>query len=345
MSKKHVTLAELAQYLKAEFQGDPECLIQGVASLDAAEKGDVVFFYDPRYRDVLASTHASAIILSHKDLEYAGVHRNLIIAQNPRLAFAKIAVLFQAPSFIAPGIHPTAVIGECCSISSTASIGPHCVIGDHAHIGEGTVLGPGCVLGESVTIGDVCWLWPNATLYHDVKIGDRVIIHSGAVLGSDGFGFENENGTWYKIPQLGGVQVGDDVEIGANTTIDRGALNDTVIESGVKLDNQIQIGHNVIIGAHSIIAGCVAIAGGVRIGKNVMVGGKVGIAGHLEIADRVILTAGTHVHSSILNPGIYSSGIPAHPNLEWRKNAVRFTKLDDMARRLRKLEKREGILS
>lgn len=337
MSTKQLTLAELAKHLKVEFRGDPQCVIHGVAPLEKAQEGDISFFYDPRYRRALSTTKASVVILANKHIE--DNRKNFIITETPRLIFAKTATLFQQTPDMTPGIHATAVIGQNCRIADSASVGANCVIGNNVSVGENTFIASGTVIGENSSLGSNCILWPNVTLYPNVQMGHRVIIHSGTVIGSDGFGFENEGGVWYKIPQLGGVIIGDEVEIGANTTIDRGALNNTVIGVGVKLDNLIQVGHNVVIGDHTVIAGCVAIAGGARIGKHCMIGGKVGIAGHLEIVDYVILTAGTTVSSSIVDQGIYSSGIPAHANRNWRKNAVRFMQLDDMARRLRKLEK------
>lgn len=338
MAQHNITLSEVASFLGAELRGDGNCVVDGVAALDQAKPGQITFLYDPRYRKLLPVCEASAIVISEK--EAYDCHQNLLIVENPRLVFAKLATLLMPPALGKPGIHPTAVIGENCHIAASATIGPHCVLGDEVHIGENTIINAGCILGNAVRIGQEGLLWSHVTIYHGVRIADRVIIHSGAVVGSDGFGFENDQGVWYKIPQLGSVVIQNDVEIGANTTIDRGSLGDTVIETGVKLDNQIQIAHNVYIGAHTIIAGNVGIAGGAHIGKHCLIGGKVGISGHLEIVDQVILTAGAMVSSSITQPGVYSSGIPAHLNREWRKNAVRFQKLDETVRRLNKLEKK-----
>lgn len=336
MSSIHYSLAELAQRLQADLKGDPECIIHGIAPLDKAKPGQLSFLNNPKYKKFLMTTQASAIVLAPEDV--LDCSSNLIIMKNPQLGFAKLVSLFVPVSQLQQGIHPTAVIGHDTNIASTASIGANCVIGDRVSIGEGSVIHPGSVIGEGSSIGQGTLIWSNVTIYHGVKIGEEVIIHSGAVIGSDGFGFANDRGRWYKIPQVGGVVIGNDVEIGANTTIDRGALEDTVIEEGVKLDNQIQIAHNVHIGAFTAIAACTAIAGSARIGKYCMIGGTVAINGHIEIVDQVILTSGATVASSLTEPGIYSSGIPAHPNREWRKNAVRFQHLDDIARRLRKLE-------
>ncbi len=337
MSKNAYSLNELSSYLKAELKGDPDCVIHSIAPLDKAQAGQISFLGDSHYQKFLTSTQASAVILSPKDAEHC--QRNLLIMQNPYLGYAKVATLFQQKPMITPGIHPSAVIGQRCQISPEAHIGAHCVIGDNVSIGERTIVHPGCTVGDDSSIGMDCIIWSNVTIYHNVQIGDRVIIQGGAVLGSDGFGMVNDNGTWYKIPQLGGVSIARDVEIGANTTIDRGALEDTIIEEGVKLDNQIQIAHNVRVGAHSVIAGCTAIAGSTRIGKHCMIAGAVSINGHIEIADGVILTATSSVSSSIHQSGVYSSGTPVQLNQEWRKNVVRFFQLDDMARRLRKLER------
>ncbi|MFT3742582.1 MAG: UDP-3-O-(3-hydroxymyristoyl)glucosamine N-acyltransferase [Gammaproteobacteria bacterium] len=341
MQKTTHSLKELAQYLNAELKGDPDTLIHSIAPLDKAQAGQLSFLHDhyladPKYKSFLSTTQASVVILSPKFSELSTV--NQLIMDNPYLGYAKVAKLFAPKPNAQKGIHPTAVVGKNCCIAETACIGPHCVIGDEVVIGERTIVSAGCTIGDHSAIGADGTLYPKATLYHNIKIGDRVILQSGVVIGSDGFGMVNDNGTWYKIPQLGGVILGNDVEIGANTTIDRGALEDTVIGDGVKLDNQIQIGHNVRIGAHTVIAGCTGIAGSTEIGRGCMIGGAAMISGHIKLTDGVILTASAAVSSSILNPGIYSSGVPSQPNAEWRKNAVRFKQLDEMARRLKKLE-------
>ncbi len=342
MPNRSYSLGELARHLGAELKGDPECTIHRIASLEKAQSGEISFYHesalsDPRYKKFLQSTQASAVILSPQHTDACSAQQ--LIVENPYSSYAKVAELFSPKIETDPGIHPTAVIGRDCQIAANASIGAQCVVGDRVVIGEHTVLHPGTIVGNDCTIGVNCILWSRVTLYYGVRLGDRVILHSGVVIGSDGFGMANEQGIWRKIPQIGGVCIGNDVEIGANTTIDRGALDDTYIGHGVKLDNLIQIAHNVHIGDHSIIAGCSAIAGGTRIGKHCMIGGAVSINGHIEIADGVILTATAAVSSSLLEPGIYSSGLPLQSNKEWRKNSVRFKQLDDLARRLRKLEK------
>lgn len=332
-----ISLEKLAQHLSAQLDGDPQCQITGIAPLDKAVAGNISFLNNPQYRPFLKTTQASAVILSSKDIPfYTG---NSLIMENPYLGYAKAATLFVLEPPIKPGIHPTAVIGENCHIAPTARIAAHSVIGEGVCIGEHTVVGPGCTVGDHSNLGENCLLYAHVTVYHGVYIGNNVILHSGTVIGSDGFGMVNDKGIWYKIPQLGGVRIGNHVEIGANTTIDRGALEDTVIEDGVKLDNLIQIAHNIRIGAHTAIAAGTIIAGSTQIGKHCMIGGGVAISGHLQITDGVILTAKTEVSSSITEPGIYSSGMPAQPNLAWRKNIIRFKQLDDIARRLKKLEK------
>jgi len=332
-----ISLAKLAQHLSAQLNGDPHCEIHGIAPLDKAVAGQISFLHNSQYRSFLTTTQASAVILAPQDApSYQG---NSLVMANPYLGYAKTAALFVPNPVVKPGIHPSVVVGINCHIAPTASIAAGCVIGDHVVIGEHTVLGPGCSIGDHCILGANCWLYARVVLYPRVTMGDRVILHSGVVIGSDGFGLVNDKGVWYKIPQLGGVRMGHDVEVGANTTIDRGALEDTVIEDGVKLDNLIQIAHNVQIGAHTAIASGTAIAGSVCIGKHCMIGGAVGISGHLQIVDGVILTAGTEVSASITQPGVYSSGMPHQPNLQWRKNVTRFKQLDDIARRLKKLEK------
>lgn len=338
--KYHYTLSELASYLQAELKGDPQLVVTAVAALDKACPGQISFFADPRYQKYLNTTQATAIIIDPQNAKKCP--NNLLIMKNPHYGYARVAALFERKPQLMEGIHRSAVIGEGCNIAHSVSIGAHCSIGNHVSIAEGTVIHPGCVISDNVQIGSQCLMWGHVAIYHGVRIGQRAVIHSGAVIGSDGFGMVQNEGAWHKIPQLGGVQIGDDVEIGANTTIDRGALEDTIIENGVKLDNHIQIAHNVQIGAHTVIAGCTAIAGSTRIGKYCMIGGAVAINGHIEITDQVILTATATVSSSIKKSGVYSSGVPLQDNRTWRKNAVRFQGLDKMARQLKKLVRVQG---
>lgn len=333
-------LQELADIVGARLQGDPNCLISGLAALEAAGPSDLAFLTNERYRKFLNSTRAAAVLLSPEHA--ADCSGTLLIAENPRLCLAKIAGVFEKPSESEPGIHPTAVIGKGCDIHPSASIGPLAVVGKEVTIGEGVVVGASTIIGDHVEVGSRTILKSKVTLYDRVRIGQSCLIHSGAVLGSDGFGFAHDGRAWVKMPHLGTVVVGDNVEIGANTTIDRGFLEDTKIGNGVIIDNLVQVGHNVSIGAYTAIAACVAIAGSTSIGEYCLIGGGACIAGHLEITDRVSLTATTGVNHSINQPGVYSAGLPAKPNHVWRKNAARFQYLDDMARRIRVLEKNVG---
>ncbi len=256
------------------------------------------------------------------------------------MTYAEAATIL-CPQFREPGgIHPSAVVEAGAQVDPTAWIGPNAVIGTDARISANVSIGPGCVVGRGSVIGAGSELVANVTVLHECVIGERALFHPGVVVGADGFGIANDKGRWVKVPQLGRVVIGNDVELGANTTVDRGAIEDTVIEDGVKIDNQVQIAHNVRIGAHTAIAGCAGIAGSAKIGRHCAIAGGVGIAGHLEIADGVQITAMALVTKSISQPGVYSSGTPLQPNDEWHKNFARFRKLDEMARRLRALEKK-----
>lgn len=333
------TLAKIASLIGAKLQGDPDCIITGVAGLSDAVSGQLSFLDNPRYRKYLATTKATAVILTPADLADHAI--NGLVMENPYLGYARAATLFEQKSNLPAGIHQSVLMGERCQIDPTVSMGPWCAIGSNVVIEKGVIIGAYCVIGDNVHIGANSHLFPRVTLYSNITMGQRVIIHSGAVIGSDGFGYANDRGVWHKIPQLGGVQIGNDVEIGANTTIDRGALNNTVIEDDVKLDNQIQIGHNVRIGAHTAVAGCSGIAGSTTIGKHCLIAGGVGIAGHLEICDRVVITAMSGVPHHIKEPGVYS-GNPTQPNAEWRKSMVRVRQLDEMAHKITHLEKLIG---
>lgn len=326
------TARALADRFGLELRGDPELRIEGVATLGRAEPGQLAFLANTRYRGQLAESQASLVVLRAEDAEAAP--GAVLIAKDPYTAFAKMAALFDSKPVRAPGIHPSAVIDPSARISAGAHVGPFVTVGAHSVVGDGCVLGPGCVIGDDCSIGDGSELIARVTLVTRVRLGKRVLIHPGAVIGADGFGLAMDSGHWIKVPQLGGVVVGDDCEIGANTTIDRGALDDTVLEEDVRLDNQIQIGHNVRIGAHTAMAGCSAAAGSARIGRYCLIGGAAGVLGHLEICDRVVVTAMSLVTSSITEPGEYSSGTPLTDNRTWRKNAARFKQLDALARRV-----------
>jgi UDP-3-O-[3-hydroxymyristoyl] glucosamine N-acyltransferase len=240
-----------------------------------------------------------------------------LIAPNPHALFARIATVLHPPPPLRPGIHPTAIVDARAQVDASCEIGPYSVIAADAVIGPRCMIGPACVVGEGAHIGADCRLLSRVTLEHGVRLGARALVHSGAVIGSDGFGLARDGGRWLKVPQVGGVSIGDDVEIGANTTIDRGAMDDTVISDGVKLDNQIQVGHNVTIGAHTAIAACTGISGSVRIGERCMIAGACGLSGHIEIGNDVVLTGMSMVAHSVPKPGVYTSVIPVEPIRQW----------------------------
>ena len=337
LNPRQFRLSELVKDLDVTIQGDPDCVITGISPVHQAQSGHITFLTNSHYRKYLSATQAAAVILKQEDAEACKV--NAVISTNPYYTYARIANYFESKLEIAAGSHASAVIGRHCDIHPTASIGPNCSIGDHVRLGAGVVLGPNCTIGNSVSIDAGTHLDAGVAIYHHVTIGKRCRLASGVVAGSDGFGFANHQGAWHKVPQLGGVAIGDDVEIGANTTIDRGAVENTVIEDGVKLDNLIQVGHNVRIGAHTVIAGCAGIAGSTNIGKYCMIGGAVNFAGHLSVADKVIITGMTAVTKSITEPGMYSSGIVgAVPNHEFLKNNARFHRLPHLMQRVKALE-------
>lgn len=332
-----ITLGQLAEFLGATLRGPADKQITGLATLQEAGPSQVSFLANPQYRKFLPATQAAAVLLKPADAEgYAG---DALMIADPYLAYARISHLFDPKPKATAGIHPTAVVAGDAVVDAAASIGPYAVIESGARIAAGVTIGAHCFIGARSVIGEGGWLAPRVTLYHDVRIGQRVVIQSGAVLGGEGFGFANEKGVWQKIAQIGGVTIGDDVEIGVNTAIDRGAMDDTRIGNGVKLDNQIQIAHNVQVGDHTAMAACVGISGSAKIGKHCMLAGGVGLVGHIEICDGVFITGMTMVTRSITEPGSYSSGTAMQPAAEWRKSAARIRQLDDMSRRLQQLEK------
>lgn len=337
MSANTYTVDELAERFGLTLRGDGARRIDGVGTLAGAGPDQLTFLSNSKYAAQLTATQAGVVVL--RAVDQAQCPTAALIADDPYVAYAKIAALFETHPAAPAGVHPTAVVAESASIAPDASIGPHCVVGEHAVIEAGAVLGPHCVIGDGCVVGPQSRLVARVTLVTRVTLGRRVQIHPGAVIGSDGFGLAFDKDHWIKLPQLGGVRIGDDCEIGANTTIDRGALDDTVLEEDVRLDNQIQIAHNVYVGAHTAMAGCAAVAGSARIGRYCMIGGNAGVLGHLELADRVTITAKSLVTHSIREPGEYSSGTPLQDNRTWRKNAARFKRLDDFARRLSALEK------
>ncbi|MFZ2541826.1 MAG: UDP-3-O-(3-hydroxymyristoyl)glucosamine N-acyltransferase [Gallionella sp.] len=329
-------LSEIAAQLGGRVLGDSEVRIAQIATLEAAQTDQISFFTNSKYRHQLAATRAGAVILAEVDAKETETPR--IITDNPYAYFAKVSALLNPFSEIQPGVHPSAVIGSGAKIDATASIAATAVIGEGATIGANSVIGEGCSIGANVAIGCRARLYPRVVVYHGCVIGDDLIAHSGAVIGADGFGIAMDQGRWIKIPQIGRVVIGNDVEIGANTTIDRGALDDTVIEDGVKLDNQIQIAHNVRIGAHTAIAGCVGIAGSTIIGSYCRIGGSAGILGHLKITDHVEIAAFTLIGKSIGEAGSYAAIFPFSKSEDWRKNTVHLRHLDDLVKRVKTLE-------
>jgi UDP-3-O-[3-hydroxymyristoyl] glucosamine N-acyltransferase len=328
------TLREIVARLGGEALGDPGAPLTGVATLDSAGPRQIAFLANPKYRSRLALTRAGAVIVGPGDRDAAAIPR--IVAENPYAYYARTVALFNPAPEPVPGVHPTAQVGAGARIAASAEVGAFAVVGAGCDLGEGVAIGSHSLLAANVTVGDGTRLHPRVTVYEGCSIGARCVVHSGVVIGADGFGMARDAGRWVKIPQVGAVRIGDDVEIGANTTIDRGALDDTVIEEGVKLDNQIQVGHNCVIGAHTVIAGCTGISGSVRIGRDCLVGGGVGIVGHLEVCDGVTISGFTFVTKSITEPGTYTSGMPAMPHAQWLRNAVHLRRLDAIARRVPK---------
>ena len=332
------TLAEIVERLGGEVQGDASTRVSQIATLSSAQPYQISFLANLKYRSQLAESAAGAFIIGRDAAETTT--KPCIIADNPYTYFARVSALFNPPHAAVPGVHSSAVVHPEAFIAADASIGANVVVEQGAKIGAGSIVGAGSVVGRDCIIGSACLLYANVSLYHGSVIGDRVILHSGCVIGSDGFGLAPDDGRWLKIPQIGRVIIGDDVEIGANTTVDRGALDDTVIEEGVKLDNQIQIAHNVRIGAHTAIAACTGIAGSAKIGAHCTIGGAAMIFGHIEIADRVNISTNTLITKSVTQAGTYTSGLPFSEHGEWLKNAVQMRHLDGMAKRIRALEKK-----
>lgn len=335
---KGVTLGELVDRFGGELRGDASVTVSQVATLAAAGPEAISFLSNPRYRPQLATTRAGAVIVGPDDA--AALTRPCIITSNPYAYMAKVSALFHPPPTPRAGVHPSATVDASAEVPSSCEIAAQAVVGARVRLGEGVVIGAGVVIGDDVAIGEHSRLYPGVVIYHGCRLGARVIVHSGAVIGADGFGLAPEGGRWLKVPQVGGVVIGDDVEIGANTTIDRGALDDTVIEDGVKLDNQIQVAHNVRIGAHTAIAGCVGIAGSAVIGRHCMIGGAANIHGHIEIADGTVISACTLVTKSITERGTYTAMWPAQPHREWLQQAAQLRHVEALRKRVRALEQR-----
>ncbi len=326
------TAAELAGRLGLAVHGDPAARVSGVATLARATPSELSFLANPRYRAQLGVSRAGIVVMRAEDAEGHG--GSALLAKAPYVASGRAAALSEAREPVVPGVHASAAVDPSATVDAGAHVGPFVSIGARSVVEAGAIVGPGCVVGEDCVVGAGSELVARVTLVRRVRLGKRVLVHPGAVLGADGFGLAMDAGRWLKVPQLGGVVVGDDCEIGANTTIDRGALDDTVLEEDVRLDNQIQVGHNVRIGAHTAMAGCSAVAGSATIGRYCLIGGAAGVLGHLEICDRVTVTAMSLVTHSIREPGEYSSGTPLMENKAWRKAAARFKQLDALARRL-----------
>ncbi len=335
-----VSLGRLAVRYGCELRGDPDRVVERVATLASADARSLAFLANAAYRSQLAGTRAAAVILSAADAVNCPV--DALVTGDPYVVYARVAAQLHPFALAEPGVHPSAVIGPECVVPASCEVGAGVVLGRHVVLGERVVLGPRTVVGDRVRIGADTRLMPAVTLCADVRIGLRCVLHPGVVVGSDGFGFAREReGNHIKVPQLGSVQVGDDVEIGANTTIDRGAIDDTVIGNGVKLDNQIQVGHNVRIGEHTVVAAQTGISGSTTIGARCMIGGQAGFAGHIVVADDVVIGGGTSVTGSLRSAGVYAGGgTPADTLQRWRRNMARFGQLDELAKRLRDVEKR-----
>ncbi|MFA0440062.1 UDP-3-O-(3-hydroxymyristoyl)glucosamine N-acyltransferase [Vibrio sp. 10N.286.49.C2] len=332
-----MTLAQLAEITDAELHGDENTIIRAVAPMDSAAKGEITFLTNVKYAKHLAQSNASAVMVKASELKHC--QTNALVVADPYIAYAKVAQALDHTPEAADGIAPSAVISPDATIGNNVSVGANAVIESGAVLGDHVQIGPGSFIGKGAKLGAHTKLWANVSIYHHVELGEQCLVQSGAVIGSDGFGYANEKGEWIKIPQVGTVRIGNRVEIGACTTIDRGALDDTIIEDNVIIDNQLQIAHNVHIGYGTALAGGTIIAGSTTIGKYCQIGGGTVINGHIEIVDGVIVTGMGMVMRGISEKGIYSSGIPLQTNKEWRKTAARVHRIDDMNKRLKMAEK------
>jgi UDP-3-O-[3-hydroxymyristoyl] glucosamine N-acyltransferase len=338
LARPSYTLREIVSRLGGEAVGEASAPLTGVATLESAGPGHIAFLANPKYRAKLATTGAGAVIVGPGDREHTT--RPRIVSENPYAYYARTVALFHPEEAPAPGVHPSAQVHASAEIDAAAHVGAFAVIGARSRIGPRARVGEGCFVGADAAIGAGTRLHPRVTIYDACRIGERVILHSGVVIGADGFGMARDAGRWIKIPQVGAVRIGDDVEVGANTTIDRGALDDTVVEEGVKLDNQIQVGHNCRIGRHTVVSGCTGIAGSATIGAHCMIGGAAMILGHLTLGDRVHISAGSFVARSILKPGLYTGIFPIDDNAAWEKNAATLKQLHTLRERIKALEKK-----
>lgn len=329
-----VTLGQIAEKLNAELKGDPSIEITKVANLSSAQPGEISFLTDPKYKDALVTTKASAVIVRQSELEHCNVAA--IVMQDPYVGFALVAQLLDTTPLPAEnGIHSSAIVASDAILGEGVSVGANAVIESGAIIGAHSVIGSGCFIGKNAKIGNRTKLWANCSVYHEVQIGDDCLLQAGAVIGSDGFGYANDKGKWIKIPQLGTVIIGNRVEIGANTCIDRGAVDNTIIEDNVIIDNLCQIAHNVHIGTGTAMAGAAVVAGSVNIGRYCIIGGRSVFNGHIDICDGTTITGATSVMRSIKKPGVYSSGVPDMPNSKWRKVMACLPLLDDIYKNAR----------
>ena len=337
-----VTLGELAVQFGCSLRGDPAVVVRRVATLEHAEADCLAFLANPKYRVQLGSTRAAVVVLDAASA--AGCPVAALIAKNPYVIYARIAAVLHPLPTMPPGIHASAVVDPTAEIDASAHLGAHVVVGAGTRVAARAVIGPGCVLGTGVSLGADTRLMANVTLCNGSVLGERCLINPGAVIGSEGFGFAPDPATgWVKVPQLGAVRIGNDVEIGASTTIDRGAIGDTVIEDGVKLDNLIQIAHNVRIGAHTAMAAFVGVSGSTTVGSHCLIAGMTGIGGHLTICDNVMITGKSMVSTSIRKPGVYSGSLPLDDARKFRRNAARFGQLDELAKELKSISKKLGI--
>ena len=332
-----VTLGQLAELLGAELHGDASVEVSRVSNLETAKPGEISFLSDSKYQAFLVNTQASAVLVKASDL--AACQTNVLVVNDPYVGFARVAQLLDNTPKPASDIHPSAVIAADAQLGHGVAVGANAVIESGVVLADDVLVGPGCFIGKNSRLGKGTRLWANVTIYHNVRIGEACLFQSGCVIGSDGFGYANERGEWIKIPQVGGVTIGNRVEIGASTTIDRGAIDDTRIADNVIIDNQCQIAHNVDIGYGTAMAGGTVIAGSTKIGKYCIIGGASVFNGHIQVCDQVTITGMSMVMRSITEPGVYSSGIPAQSNKEWRKMAARVLHIEDMHKRLSKLDK------
>ncbi|MCB1775454.1 MAG: UDP-3-O-(3-hydroxymyristoyl)glucosamine N-acyltransferase [Gammaproteobacteria bacterium] len=337
-----LSLGELATIAGAELRGDPDRVIERVETLQDATAGAISFLANPQYRKFLAETAASAVIVAPGDVAHC--HIDCLVSDNPYLAHARVTTALYPDRAVTAGVHPGAVVDSTAQVHPTAEVAANAYVGERAVIGEGVFVGPGCVVLEDCEIGSGSRLVAMATLGPRTRLGQRCLIHPGAVIGGDGFGLANDAGAWVKVPQIGRAWLGDDVEVGSCSSIDRGAIGNTVIDDGVKIDSQVHVAHNVTIGRHTAMAGCAGIAGSTHIGAYCTVAGGVGITGHVELADHVHVSGATAVTRSIKKPGVYTGTVPAMEHASWLKNFARLRHLDDMVRRLRQLEKEMATL-